>query len=209
MKRIRLWFARRKLLMAQAKDLARQLQEAWNDAEDAERLYINECATNAGLRTDIDYLRDQLHRVARERDEERRLRLEAEDRLLDRYLGDDEKGNVYERWVEKSEELWKEWMMIPLSERIRSHLVAFKMSYGPNVRATLAKWIDEAEQLEEKNAALERYISCHPSGKTSMAEFDEWYEIVKKNDAMLAAQDTELAQAAEELRDVYLENEDE
>ncbi len=93
MKHMAGWFRRNNTLMTQAKDLARQLAEAWSDAEDAERLYINECATNAGLHTDIDYLRDQLHRVARERDEERRLRLEAEDMLLDSYLRIHERGS--------------------------------------------------------------------------------------------------------------------
>ena len=85
MNRIRYYFASKKLQMAQLHDLKRQLVKAWGNAEDTERLYINECATNAGLQTDIDYLRDQLHRVARERDNERKLRLEAE-KLRDVYL---------------------------------------------------------------------------------------------------------------------------
>ena len=68
MKRMRYWFASKKLLMAQMHDLSRQLREAWDDAAGDE------------------YLREQLHRVARERDNERKKRLEAEDALLDKYL---------------------------------------------------------------------------------------------------------------------------
>ena len=56
------WLIRRKLLMAQAKDLARQLQEAWDDNEALRRHFKNKCDAN-------QCLRDQLHRVARERDE--------------------------------------------------------------------------------------------------------------------------------------------
>ena len=71
MTRIRYWLSSKKLQMAQLKDLSRQLQEAWDDAAGDE------------------YLRDQLHRVARERDNERKLRLEAEDKLLDYHLDKD------------------------------------------------------------------------------------------------------------------------
>ena len=78
MKRIRYWFTRKKVLMAQAKDLARQLQEAWDMEKYCKekmrkwgRLYYYEREKSRGLT-------EQLHRVARERDEERRLRLEAE-----------------------------------------------------------------------------------------------------------------------------------
>ena len=87
MKHIAGWFRRNNTLMAQAKDLARQLQEAWDKISGLRE-------ANDLLTTDRDYLRDQLHRLARERDEERRLRLEAEDRLLDGCLddGDDSMG---------------------------------------------------------------------------------------------------------------------
>lgn len=56
------WFRRNNLLMAQAKDLQRQLQEAWDDkdflAEEVQTLTERCYSTIA-----------QLHRVARERDE--------------------------------------------------------------------------------------------------------------------------------------------
>ena len=74
MKRVRYCFASRKLLKAQAVDLQRQLQEAWDKV--ALLRSINETVAQ-----EREYMRDQLHRVARERDEERRLRLEAEGRL--------------------------------------------------------------------------------------------------------------------------------
>ncbi len=84
------WFRRNNTLMAQAKDLARQLQEAWDESDQWEGLCgraINEASDNLDLAKSYS---DQLHRVARERDKERRLRLEAEDRLLDRYMEEDE-----------------------------------------------------------------------------------------------------------------------
>jgi len=79
MKRMRYWLASKKLLMAQLHDLQRQLQEAWNEKDILEDYYMDEWEKSNSLT-------DQLHRVARERDNERKLRLEAEDRLLDRYL---------------------------------------------------------------------------------------------------------------------------
>ena len=81
MKHIAGWFRRNNTIMAQAKDLSRQLTEAWYDIEDhkgAFNLMMASC----------DYLRAQLHRVARERDQERKKRLAAEDALLDMYLED-------------------------------------------------------------------------------------------------------------------------
>ena len=83
MKRMRYWFASKKLLMAQMHDLQRQLQEAWDNCV---TLGDHLVAANLYSMEQSDYLTDQLHRVARERDNERKLRLETEDRLLDRYL---------------------------------------------------------------------------------------------------------------------------
>jgi len=79
MKRMRYWLASKKLLMAQMHDLQRQLQEAWNEKDILEDYYMDEWDKSNSLT-------EQLHRVASERDNERKLRLEAEDRLLDRYL---------------------------------------------------------------------------------------------------------------------------
>ena len=75
MKHIAGWFRRNNTIMAQAKDLSRQLQEAW--AENALLTFANET-----LIANAENMVDQLHRVARERDNERKLRLEADDRLL-------------------------------------------------------------------------------------------------------------------------------
>ena len=82
MKHIAGWFRRNNTIMAQAKDLSRQLQEAWDEDD---KLSDN-------LVDSWDYAGDllvQLHRVARERDNERKLRLEAEDKLLDYHLDKD------------------------------------------------------------------------------------------------------------------------
>ncbi len=71
MKHIAGWFRRNNTIMAQAKDLARQLQEAWDKASHWKSIAhelddMHECAI------------EQLHRVARERYEESEKRLEAE-----------------------------------------------------------------------------------------------------------------------------------
>ena len=72
MKHIAGWFRRNNTIMAQAKDLSRQLQEAWEDASCQRTL--KEVSEESNM-----YLHKQLHRVARERDNERKLRLEAEE----------------------------------------------------------------------------------------------------------------------------------
>ena len=82
MKHIAGWFRRNNTIMAQAKDLGRQLQEAWDECV---TLGDHIVAANLYSMEQSDYLTDQLHRVARERDNERKLRLEAE-KLRDVYL---------------------------------------------------------------------------------------------------------------------------
>ena len=85
MKHIAGWFRRNNTIMAQAKDLSRQLQEAWDEQErlDKASRWLWRRATE--YLKEKDYLQEQLHRVARERDNERKLRLEAE-KLRDVYL---------------------------------------------------------------------------------------------------------------------------
>ena len=70
------WFRRNNTLMAQAKDLQRQWQ-AMRDERDGWRIMYE------GLSGTELYIRERLHSVARERDEERRLRLEAEKKHRD------------------------------------------------------------------------------------------------------------------------------
>ena len=77
--KIKGWFRRNNLIMLQAQNLAKQLHEAWNEKDILEDYYMDEWEKSNSLT-------EQLHRVASERDNERKLRLEAEDRLLDRYL---------------------------------------------------------------------------------------------------------------------------
>ena len=95
MKHIAGWFRRNNTLMAQAKDLARQLQEAWHSKDMSHAVSVELLASN-------DSLKSQLHRVARERDEERRLRLEAEDGLRDRYM-ENEALKLFVHMVHKDE----------------------------------------------------------------------------------------------------------
>ena len=91
MKHIAGWFRRNNTIMAQAKDLSRQLQEAWDVSAGYKEGY-NERGKSC------DYLEAQLHRVARERDQERKKRLAAEDALFDKYVAD-------KTWDEMVEEL--------------------------------------------------------------------------------------------------------
>ena len=79
MKRMRYWLASKKLQMAQLHDLSRQLQEAWAECDT-----LGDHLVDSWDREEC--LREQLHRVARERDNERKLRLEAEDALLDKHI---------------------------------------------------------------------------------------------------------------------------
>ena len=72
MKHIAGWFRRNNTIMAQAKDLSRQLQEAWEVSAGYKEGYDERGKS-------CDYLQDQLHRVARERDNERKLRLDLEE----------------------------------------------------------------------------------------------------------------------------------
>ena len=68
---IRYHLASRKLLKAQAVDLQRQLQEAWDESDKLGEALVDSWEAHENTRK-------QLHRVARERDAERKLRLEAE-----------------------------------------------------------------------------------------------------------------------------------
>ena len=93
------WLRRNNTLMDQLKDLSRQLQEAWDVSAGYKEGY-NERGKSC------DYLEDQLHRVARERDQERKKRLAAEDALLDMYLDkreDDELAQAAEELRENYE----------------------------------------------------------------------------------------------------------
>ena len=77
------WFRRNNTIMAQAKDLQRQWQEMREENERLDKAFCWLSGRATEYREERDSARDQLHRVARERDNERKLRLEAEDRLLD------------------------------------------------------------------------------------------------------------------------------
>ena len=78
MRHIAGWFRRNNTIMAQAKDLQRQWQEMREERDHLNKVY------RALQETSCNYI-EQLHRVARERDNERKLRLEAE-KLRDAYL---------------------------------------------------------------------------------------------------------------------------
>jgi len=85
MKHIAGWFRRNNLLMAQAKDLQRQLTDAWFDVANMREARDAARAVSLEMAEAKHYLLEQLHRVAQERDEERKLKLKAEadkDRLL-------------------------------------------------------------------------------------------------------------------------------
>ena len=85
MKHIAGWFKRNNLIMLQAKNLAKQLNEAWAEQERLDKAFDWASVRATEYREERDYLQEQLHRVARERDNERKKRLEAE-KLRDVYL---------------------------------------------------------------------------------------------------------------------------
>ena len=92
--KIKGWFRRNNLIMLQAQNLAKQLHEAWDVSAGYKEGYDERGKS-------CDYLEDQLHRVARERDQERKKRLAAEDALIDIYLDD----NLYHlEYLENEEE---------------------------------------------------------------------------------------------------------
>ena len=74
MKHIAGWFRRNNTIMAQAKDLQRQ----WQEMREERDLALDVNATISDGRT---YLIARLHEVARERDNERKLRLEALEKI--------------------------------------------------------------------------------------------------------------------------------
>ena len=77
MKHIAGWFRRNNTIMAQAKDLSRQLQEAWDERDKFEKDFKDWKRSAQIYHSDYEYVKDMLHRVARERDKERKLRLET------------------------------------------------------------------------------------------------------------------------------------
>ena len=86
MKHIAGWFRRNNTIMAQAKDLSRQLQEAWDERDELDG-FCGEALLGYRRNLDrADSLQEQLHRVARERDQEREKRLAAEDARIDYHL---------------------------------------------------------------------------------------------------------------------------
>ena len=86
MKHIAGWFRRNNTIMAQAKDLSRQLQEAWEENDSLDGACDIVCEQVRREESNHNYTTSQLHRVARERDQERKKRLAAEDALLDYHL---------------------------------------------------------------------------------------------------------------------------
>ena len=79
------WFRRNNSLMAQAKDLQRQLAEAWEERDGWKKAAASWKSAAETTHEANDNITAQLHRVARERDEERRQR-----RLLDIRKAEDE-----------------------------------------------------------------------------------------------------------------------
>ena len=66
--RLRAWLSGKEWLKAQAVDLQRQLQEAWDERDSLERAYDIVCEQVRREEGNHNYTRSQLHRVARERD---------------------------------------------------------------------------------------------------------------------------------------------
>ena len=72
--KIRYWLSSKRRQMGKLHDLKRQLREAWDDADELEG-FCGEALLGYRRNLDrADSLQDQLHRVARERDQERKKR---------------------------------------------------------------------------------------------------------------------------------------
>ena len=84
------WLRRNNTLMDQLTDLSRQLTEAWYEKDALDVSFALQRMEILELRKARECMRVQLHRVARERDQERKKRLAAEDALLDMYLDEKE-----------------------------------------------------------------------------------------------------------------------
>ena len=76
--KIKGWLSSKRLLIAQCEKAQRQLQEAWEERDGWK-------AACYSWKDTANSITAQLHRLARERDEERRLRLAAEE-LREHYL---------------------------------------------------------------------------------------------------------------------------
>jgi len=108
--RIRFYFASKKVQMAQLHDLKRQLQEAWENGNSWKETCSSwrETTVNVAIRWKeaYDNITDQLHRVARERDNERKLRLAAmkdKDYLIDRFHEERDARMSYEEQLTRAQ----------------------------------------------------------------------------------------------------------
>ena len=161
MKHIAGWLSSKRLLIAQCEKAQRQLQAAWAEVERLDE-YSTGCwdIITANQEERLGLI-DQLHRVARERDEERRLRLEAEKKHRD----------IVWAWSDKQ----------------------------------IAEAAEELRDTYLENEALKLFVH--------MVHKDECASLLAGNKECDCGYDTlpdfELAQAAEELREHYLENEEE
>ena len=86
MKHIAGWFRRNNTIMAQAKDLQRQWQEMRDENKKLEKDVHSWWRSAQVYHSNYEYVKEMLHRVARERDQEREKRLAAEDALFDMHL---------------------------------------------------------------------------------------------------------------------------
>ena len=69
MNKLRYYFASKRLLKAQAVDLGRQLQEAWEERDAWKKAAASWRSAAETTHEANDNITEQLHRVARERDE--------------------------------------------------------------------------------------------------------------------------------------------
>ena len=96
------WLRRNSTLMAQAKDLARQLQEAWEKYDCLAEYIDGQQKDFDALDATNDYISAQLTRLARSRYEERERRLAAEDKLAEMYESE-RPENILARYLEELE----------------------------------------------------------------------------------------------------------
>jgi len=150
MNRIRFYFASKKVQMAQLHDLSRQLQEAWDEQERLDKAFDWSAVKVAECREERGYLQDQLHRVARERDNERKLRLAAmkdKDYLIDRFHEERDARMSAEVYYE--EQLTRAQVRVAAAEDALLDYHLDKREKDEEGRAADRGWLDATDNEEE------------------------------------------------------------
>ena len=174
MKHIAGWFRRNNTIMAQAKDLQRQWQEMRDEYGSLDNAYDIVCEQVRREEENHNYTREQLHRVARERDNERELRLEAYGVCQDamNQIGAERSLRLEaEGWCKDWEGLVDTW--IGISERWES---AFNQA--DNLRLDLEEQLAEVRNrlIEAEVALLDYHLDKREKDEEGRAADRGWLD---------------------------------